>query len=143
MATAHATKEATAATAVEEQTVEGSTATAIRLRSTAAQVVAMETAMGTVTATEELRTAVVTARGTVMVTASATAEPLVVEAALATVSGIAAATGFYLHCIMELPIVTHQTRIIMAMTTLFPTTVMDYMALIRFLAVATVITTAA
>ena len=107
----------------------------------------METATGTVTATEELvmelRTAVATATGTVGEIVSATGEPLVVAAALATVSGTAAATVFYLLCIMGLLTVTLLTRIIMAMTTLFPTTVMDYMTLTRFQAAVTVITTAA
>ena len=39
--------------------------------------------------------------------------------------------------------VTLLTPIIMAMTTLFPTTVMDYTTLTRFLAAMTVVTTAA
>ena len=104
----------------------------------------METATGTVTATEELvmelPTAVATATGTVRATASATGEPLVVAAALATVSGTAAATVFYLLCIMGLLTVNLLTRIIMVMTTLFPTTVMDYMTLTRFQAATTAAT---
>ena len=107
----------------------------------------METATGTVTATEEavmeLGTAVVTATGTARATASAIGEPLVVAAASATVSGTAAATGFYPHYIMGPHTVTLLTPIIMAMTTLFPTTVMDYTTLTRFQAAVKVITTAA
>ena len=92
----------------------------------------------------ELRTAVVTAMGTARATASATGELLVVRAASATVSGTAAATRLYLHCTMGLLTVTPLTRIIMAMTTLFLTVVMDYITLIiRLLAAVTAIMTAA